>query len=81
MGKATKTHVMCAYSGDLKDILRDVLRDNLSPEAVAILAACIDPDVVKDAKVAREVKWFREVLVGLVGTEADVDRACDELWA
>ncbi len=73
-------HEMCAYSGDLKDILRDVLQDSLSPEAVAMVAACIDHEVVKDAKVAREVKWFRGLLVKMVGGEDAVERACDEYW-
>ncbi len=76
-----ETNVMCGYSGEMKDILRDVLRDNLSSEAVAMVAASINHEVVKDAKVAGEVERFREVLVAMVGSEEDVDRMCDELWA
>ena len=34
-----KKHVMVAYSGEAKDVLLDVLKDNLSPEAVAVIAA------------------------------------------
>jgi hypothetical protein len=62
-------------------ILKDALRDNLSPEAVAMLAASIDHEVVKDEKVASEVKWFRDLLVEMVGGEDEVNRVCDDLWA
>ena len=70
-------HEMCAYSGDLKDILRDVLRDNLSPEAVAAIAAQLDARKVKDDQVAREVEWFRRLLVGMV--KGTFRQLCDEL--
>jgi len=72
--------VEVAYAGEATEVLRDVLRDSLSPEAVAIVAACVDPEVVKDAKVAREVKWFRDLLVKMVGSEEAIDRVCAELW-
>jgi len=75
-----ETHDQVAYAGEASEVLRDVLRDSLSPEAVAIVAACVDSEVVKDAKVAREVAWFRELLVKMVGSEEDIDRVCAELW-
>jgi len=75
-----ETHNQVAYAGEATEVLRDVLRDSLSPEAVAIVAACVDPEVVKDAKVAREVKWFRDLLVKMVGSEEAIDRVCAELW-
>jgi len=43
MAKQQKKHVMVAYSGEAKDVLRDVLKDNLSPEAVAVIAAYLQP--------------------------------------
>ena len=70
-------HEMCAYSGDLKDILQDVLRDSLSPEAVAAIAAQLDARKVKDDQVAKEVRWFHRLLVGMV--KGTFRQLCDEL--
>ena len=74
---AKKTNVMVGYSGEMKDILRDVLRDNLSPEAVAAIAACLTPAIGKRDKVAREVTWFREFLIEMLGAD-EFNRMCDE---
>ena len=74
-----KTHVMVAYSGEMTDVLRDVLRDHLSPEAVAAVANMLDAAVLKtialgahSPEVAREVDWFRRLLVGMVKSEYGV---------
>ena len=77
MAKQKVQHTMVAYSGDQVDVLKDVLRDNLSPEAVAVVAHHLDRWPVADAKVAREVKWFRELLVGMLASE--YERTCKEL--
>ncbi len=74
---ARKTNAMVGYSGEMKDILRDVLRDNLSPEAVAAIAGCLTPAVGKRDKVAREVAWFRGFLIEMLGAD-EFDRMCDE---
>ena len=70
-------HEMVAYSGELTAVLKDVLQDNLSPEAVAGIAAQLDPRKVKDDQVAREVQWFRRFLVGMV--KGTFHQLCDEL--
>ena len=63
-------HEMAAYSGDIKDVLRDVLKDNLSPRAVATIAAHLHGIVnTKDDKVNREVAWFTEQLLDMVGDQ------------
>ena len=51
------------------DAMREVLKDNLSPEAVAALAFLLDLPAADDwtPKVRRQVKWFRMQLVELVG--------------
>ena len=74
---AKKTHVMVAYSGEMTDVLRDVLRDHLSPEAVAAVAAHLAPATGKKNKVAREVVWFRRLLIEMVGAD-EFNRMCDE---
>ena len=72
-----KTNVMVAYSGEMTDVLRDVLKDHLSPEAVAAIAAHLGPAEGKRAKVAREVAWFRELLIETLGVD-EFNRMCDE---
>jgi len=74
---AKKTNVMVGYSGELENILQDVLQDNLSPEAVAAVAGCLTPAVGKRDKVAREVTWFRGFLIEMLGTN-EFNRMCDE---
>jgi len=64
-----KTNVMAGYSGEMEDILRDVLQDNLSPEAAAAIATHLDSAVGRRQKVAREVAWFRALLIEMVGVD------------
>ncbi len=64
-----KTNVMVAYSGEMTDVLRDVLKDHLSPEAVAAIAAHLGPAEGKRAKVAREGAWFRGLLIETLGVD------------
>ena len=44
-GKGRKVTV--AYSGEAKEVLRDVIRDNLSPQAVAAIVAYLQPPADK----------------------------------
>ena len=74
-----KKHVMVAYSGEAKEVLLDVLKDNLSPEAVAVIAACLQPARCGDEQVDRQVRWFAEQLVEALGGDDAFNRACDEL--
>jgi len=74
-----KKHVMVAYSGEAKDVLHDVLKDNLSPEAVAVIAAYLQPAHCGDERVDRQVQWFAEQLVELLGGDDAFNRVCDEL--
>ena len=62
-------HCSVAYSGDAAAVLRDVLKDNLSPRAVAAIAAYLrqgDPASTDD-RVNKEVWWFLDLLTDLVG--------------
>ena len=72
-------HVMVAYSGAREAILRDVLKDNLSPEAVAVIAAWLQPAHCGAEQVDRQVRWFAEQLVEALGGDDAFNRVCDEL--
>ena len=71
-----KTNVMVAYSGEMTDVLQDVLQDNLSPEAAAAIAAHLEPAVGRRFKVAREVAWIRALLIEMVGAD-EYERMCE----
>ena len=62
-----------------EDILRDTLRDTMSPAAMATIIAelqCCHPD----ASVAQEVRWFVDnVLMELVGGPDGFNRLADEI--
>ena len=57
------------------------LKDNLSPEAVAAIAAYLvaRPTAAPNAKVNRELNWFTDRLVNLVGGDEAFNRLCEEL--
>lgn len=62
-------------------MLAVALRENLSPHAVALVAAKCQPHYGKGAagqKAEREVAWFTEFLVDLIGSD-EYSRLCDEL--
>lgn len=56
-----------------------VLRDNLSPEAVAAIVAHLQPVRTNDSKVDREVRWFAEELVKILGGDVQQARLAEEL--
>ncbi len=61
-----------------EDVLYDALRDNLSPQAVAAIAASLQTARVDNDDVQRQVDWFREMLVEMLG-EGQFDHLLDEL--
>jgi hypothetical protein len=72
-------HEMVAYSGEGKKVLADVVRDNLSPQAVAAVVRCILTGKRARADIDREVLWLTNLLVSdvLGGPEA-LDRLVKE---
>jgi hypothetical protein len=71
-------HETVAYSGDAKNVLRHVLRDDLSPQALAVIAAHLHGLVnTKSESVNREVAWFTEQLLDMVGDEYNA--MCEEV--
>ena len=85
-------HETVAYSGNAAEVMRDVLRDNLSPHTVATIAAYLgvpaaihrggvplQPVRTMDPAILRQVTWFRELLTTVVGGEDELNRLCDEV--
>ena len=64
---ASGRHEMVAYSGEQAAVLKDVLSDALSPQAVAAIVAYLQPAKTKDKAVNHELRWFAERLTELVG--------------
>lgn len=64
---------------DETNVLAEALRENLSPEGVAAIAAhlqALHPSKNKGAD--RQVVWFHDLLVGLLGDD-EYNRLIDEL--
>ncbi|HUU84682.1 MAG TPA: hypothetical protein VM243_14375 [Phycisphaerae bacterium] len=72
-------HETVTYGGDAKDVLRDVLRDNLSPQAVAVIVAHIESIRTNNHAVSVQVRWFADTLIELVGGPDQLNRLYDEL--
>jgi len=62
-----------------EDLLTDALRENLSPHAVAAIAAYLQPVRTMDPEVVRQVRWFAELLTELVGGEDELNRLYEEV--
>ena len=59
-----------AYSGEASEVLWDVLRDNLSPKAMAVLANAIRVQLngkLADHDVRNRLGWLVAMLLGMVG--------------
>lgn len=60
-----------------EEALYDALRDTLSPQAVAAIAAYLQPANVRNADVQRQVDGFREMLIEMLG-EGQYEHLVDE---
>ena len=72
-------HEMVAYSGEQTAVLKDVLSDALSPQAVAAIAAYLQPAKTKDKAVNHELEWFASRLTELVGGPEMQGRLAEEV--
>ncbi len=67
-----------------QEIFESVIRDNLSPEGVAAIIAFLQPATLQkpatedQRKALREVEWFVDALIGLLGVD-EYNRLLDEL--
>ena len=62
-----------------EDLLTDALRDNLSPQAVAAIAAYLQPARTANDDVNTQIRWFSDVLVETVGGHDAMNDLCDEV--
>ena len=62
-----------------EDLLTDALRENLSPQAAAAIAAYLQPVRTADPQVDRQVCWFAELLTKVVGGQNEMNRLCEEV--
>ena len=62
-----------------EDLLTKALCENLSPHAVAAIAAYLQPVRTMDPEVVRQVRWFAELLTEVVGGEDELNRLCEEV--
>jgi hypothetical protein len=72
-------HEMVAYSGEQTAVLKDVLSDALSPQAVAAIVAYLQPARTKDKAVNHELEWFASRLTELVGGPEQQGRLAEEV--
>jgi len=70
---------MVAYSGEQNAVLKDVLSDALSPQAVAAIVAYLQPAKTKDKAVNHELEWFASRLTELVGGPKMQGRLAEEV--
>jgi len=66
------------YTGTAGEVVQEVLRDNLSPQAVAAIAAHLFAASTKNDGVNREIRWFADQLVSMVGTD-QYNALCEEV--
>ena len=62
-----------------EDLLTDALRENLSPHAVAAIAAYLQPVRTMDPAVADQLRCFAELLTEVVGGKDELNRLCEEV--
>jgi len=65
-------------TNEATECLAAAIRDTLSPETVATIAAHLGTVTTKKKSVNAEAEWFRSFLVDLLGVE-EYDATCDEL--
>ena len=74
-----KVRVTVPENPDPVQVMVDAIKDNISPAAVAVAIAYLQPVKVKDKTVQREVEWFSEKLVEAVGGNAALNQLMDEV--
>jgi len=68
-----------SYTGTPAELLQQVLKDNISPEAVAAIISCLRISRTNNRAVDTEVHWFAEQLVELLGGPEQQTRLAEEL--
>ena len=73
-----KVRVTVPESASVESLI-DMVKEHLSPQAVAAIIAYLQPARVKDKTVQREIEWFSEKLVEAVGGNAALNQLMDEV--
>lgn len=73
-----KVRVTVPENTSEKQALLDAVRDNLSPEAVVLIHAYLASASCKVATVNREVRWFADELINMVGVD-EYNRMLEEI--
>jgi hypothetical protein len=74
-----KVRVTVPENPDPVQLMQDAIRDQLSPEAVAAIVSYLQPVSTKDSAVNKEVAWFSERLVEMLGGYEQQSQLADEL--
>ena len=76
-----KTRVTIPDNPQDDETLFEALKDNLSPEAVAAIAAYLvaRPAEAPNKAVNRELNWFTDRLVELVGGDEAFNQLCEDI--
>jgi len=67
------------YTGFPREVVREVMRDSLSPQAVAAIVSCLRINRTNNGDVDRQVHWFAEELCELLGGHEQQTRLAEEL--
>ena len=74
-----KVRVTVPENQDPAALMREAIRDQLSPHAVAAIASCLQINRTNDADVDRQVRWFHGQLCELLGGHEQQSRLAEEL--
>jgi len=74
-----KTRVTIPEDPKPQDLLIDAIRENLTPDAVAAIAAYLQPATTRDQGVNRQIEWFRQQLVLAIGGCDALNQAMEDL--
>lgn len=77
-GKDGKRYTIPEPQNDVAELFAH-LREQLSPEAVAAIAASLQTCCAEDPEVCREVAWFQNGLVDLLGGAEQFNRMMEEI--
>ena len=67
------------YTGTAAEVVQNVLKDNLSPEAVAAMVSYLQPVSTRSSAVNKEIEWFSGQLLELLGGHEQQTRLAEEL--
>ncbi|MCK4626269.1 MAG: hypothetical protein KAV00_13205 [Phycisphaerae bacterium] len=77
--KGRKTRVTVPPNTDAENDIADAMQDNFGPGSLAAIAAFLDAATTKNDEVNRQIAWFVEQLIKMVGGDAAMNRLCDEV--